>query len=559
MLVGWANKCLIFDRQTTVAQTMYQPFRKIAIFILGAVVLSGCTKKKPSPPSINIKILPPEELYQNLFYDVQSNPPIFKDSKTFVDCVPKESPDKILSEYYKLGNAPDSVIRKFIDSHFEVPNDRTNYVSDSSSINEHITKLWSKLKRPPDSIRTGTLIPLPYPYIVPGGRFREIYYWDSYFTMLGLQADNQIETIQNMVDNFAHLINDYGFIPNGNRTYYLSRSQPPFFALMVSLLAETEGDSTYVKYQKEMQREYNFWMSGKEPLGPMDDELKNVVRLPGDEFLNRYWDSKETPRAESFREDERTAKEAISKSKGTTQETVYRNLRTAAESGWDFSSRWLSPDNNGNYPLYTIHTTDIIPVDLNALMYNMETTLSKSYTISNSPEKAKSYQAKANARKIALSKYCWNDKNGFFMDYNFKTAKQTTVFSLAGAYPLFVNMATKEQAQKIAQKIQASFLKSGGVVTSLNTTGQQWDSPNGWAPLQWITIQGLRNYGYSQLANTIKQRWLAVNKQVYDQTYKMMEKYNVADTTMESGGGEYPTQDGFGWTNGVYQKLSKEN
>jgi alpha,alpha-trehalase len=144
------------------------------------------------------------------------------------------------------------------------------------------------------------------------------------------------------------------------------------------------------------------------------------------------------------------------------------------------------------------------------------------------------------------------------MDYDFKKKQSTQVISLAGAYPLFFEIADDAQAKAVAEKIQSSFLKPGGLVSTPYNTGQQWDAPNGWAPLQWISIQGLRNYGQDSMASDIKDKWLKLNQRVYQQTYKMLEKYNVEDLSKESGGGEYPTQDGFGWTNGVYQKLSKE-
>ena len=527
------------------------------LIVLWTGILSGCSNPQPVSQE-KIEILPPEQLYHQMFYDIQSNENLFKDSKTFVDCIPLHNTDVILSHYFELTNESDSALSRFIHQNFKLPTNNSNYVADSSSINKHITDLWKQLERPSDKIRSGTLIPLPHPYIVPGGRFREIYYWDSYFTMLGLQVDNQIEMIQHMVDNFAYLIQKYGYIPNGNRTYYLSRSQPPFFTMMVAVLAESKGDSIYVHYQREMEEEYNFWMDGASILGPENPTYRRAIRFPNGEIMNRYWDDKETPRPESYREDIKTAQEAVSKIKGLTQKEVFRNLRAAAESGWDFSSRWLSPDGQGNYPLYTIHTTDIIPVDLNALMYNLERTLYKSYLLTKNPKKANFYKTKSEARKKAILKYCWDEKTGFFTDYNLKEKKQSSVLSLAGVYPLFFNIPNQKQSNRIAWQIQKLFLKGGGVVTTQNHTGQQWDAPNGWAPLQWMTIQGLRNYGHQQLASEIKRRWLNLNQEVYKQTYKMLEKYNVENLSMEGGGGEYPNQDGFGWTNGVYQKLSKE-
>ena len=155
-------------------------------------------------------------------------------------------------------------------------------------------------------------------------------------------------------------------------------------------------------------------------------------------------------------------------------------------------------------------------------------------------------------------KYFWDTATGFYMDYDFKMGQHTPVISVAGVYPLFFEIATDDQAQKVAEVIESRLLKEGGVVSTSNHTRQQWDAPNGWAPLQWITYKGLQNYQISDLGNTIKERWTSLNEQVYERTYKMTEKYNVEDLSKESGGGEYPTQDGFGWSNGVYKKLTSE-
>jgi len=291
---------------------MTKTFTAKTVLFLFLILLSGC--QLPGKKTESIKILPPEELYGQLFIDIQSNEKnILGDSKTFVDCVPKGDIDKILSDYSKLKNKSDSVvIRNFLEANFTIPGYETEYKTDSSQINDHITKVWALLKRQPDEVKSGTLIPLKFSYIVPGGRFREVYYWDSYFTMLGLQADNQTETIQNMVDNFSNLINSYGFIPNGNRTYYLSRSQPPFYALMISLLAEIKGDSIYKKYLTQLEKEYSFWMNGTEKLSSTNNSYRRVVQMKGGETLNRYWDDNNTPRAESYLEDIQTAKRAKS-------------------------------------------------------------------------------------------------------------------------------------------------------------------------------------------------------------------------------------------------------
>lgn len=507
-----------------------------------------------------VVILPPEELYGDLFYDIQQNENLFSDSKTFVDAVPKKNIDSIRAEYQKIKTEGDSAILGFLKDNFQIPGEEESkeYQTDSSDIDSHIKKLWLVLKRPADEELSGTLIPLPNPYIIPGGRFREIYYWDSYFTMLGLQVDGEVETIHNMVDNFSFLINEFGFIPNGNRTYYLSRSQPPFYALMLDVLAEEKGDSIYAEYLSELEKEYQFWMKGAQNLSENDSVVNRVVRMPDGSILNRYYDDNNTPRPESYREDIKTAEEAVATNEDLTEEEVYRNLRAAAESGWDFSSRWIKPDASGNFNLSAIHTTDILPVDLNSLLYHLEKTIAKAYLISENPDKAREYKERAEDRANAIEKYFWDASKGFYMDYDFTAGEHTSVVSVAGVYPLFFEISSEEKAKKVAEIIESKLLMEGGVVSTPNHSGQQWDAPNGWAPLQWMAYKGLQNYGISALANTIKERWTSLNEKVYKNTYKMTEKYNVEDLSKESGGGEYPTQDGFGWSNGVYKKLTSE-
>ena len=169
------------------------------------------------------------------------------------------------------------------------------------------------------------------------------------------------------------------------------------------------------------------------------------------------------------------------------------------------------------------------------------------------------YLALAQKRMELINAYCWNEKEGFYMDYDFKKKEHTPVPSLAGLYPLFFGLASDAQADRVSEVVKDKFLMKGGVVTTLNDSGEQWDFPNGWAPLQWMTIKGLRNYNKIGLAEEIKRRWLELNRNVFDNTGKMTEKYNVIDMSLEGGGGEYPNQDGFGWTNGVFQKLAKED
>jgi alpha,alpha-trehalase len=173
-------------------------------------------------------------------------------------------------------------------------------------------------------------------------------------------------------------------------------------------------------------------------------------------------------------------------------------------------------------------------------------------------EAAKQYQLLADKRKDAIQKYCWNNEQGFYFDFDFAESRQKKLLTLAGTYPLFLKMASEEQARRVATSIRENFMKPGGVVTTLTVTGQQWDAPNGWAPLQWITITGLENYGHTKSASEIANRWIRLNNDIFKRNGKLMEKYNVIDTNIEAGGGEYAGQDGFGWTNGVLLALIKK-
>ncbi|MEP6746734.1 MAG: alpha,alpha-trehalase TreF [Bacteroidota bacterium] len=488
------------------------------------------------------------ETLGSLYKDIQLQK-VFPDSKYFVDCTPRGDASVILNQYEKENDEAGFDLKKFVTTHFIFPDDCISlYKSENKPIMQHLEELWDVLTRQPEAAQGGTLISLPYSYIVPGGRFREIYYWDSYFTMLGLQACKRTDIMQNMVDNFACLIDTFGFIPNGNRTYYLSRSQPPFFTLMIELLAEEKGENILVKYLQQIEKEYNFWMDGENNPDPVNNAYRHIVRLPDGNVLNRYWDEKNTARPEAYREDTNAAK------KSGDVEMAHRHIRAACESGWDFSSRWF----NDGINMGTIQTAYLIPVDLNCLLLHTEEVLQKIYSIKKETNLADAFAQKIINRKKSIQQYCWNENKGFYYDYHFVEQTQTDQFTLAAVYPLFFSIADNAQAEKTAKIIGEKFLQPGGLLTTLNKTGQQWDVPNGWAPLQWMTYKGLKNYGHTHLINQIKNRWMAANEKVYAATGKMMEKYDVTDTVSKAGGGEYPNQDGFGWTNGVYLKFSRE-
>ncbi|MCM7529893.1 alpha,alpha-trehalase [Enterobacter quasiroggenkampii] len=490
---------------------------------------------------------PPDILLGPLFSDVQSAK-LFPDQKTFADAVPKSDPLMILADY-RMQHAQSSFdLRHFVEMNFTLPEEGEKYVPPAGqSLREHIDDLWPVLTRTTNkaSNKWDSLLPLPKPYVVPGGRFREVYYWDSYFTMLGLAESDHWDKISDMVDNFAYEIDTFGHIPNGNRSYYLSRSQPPFFSLMVELLATHDSDALK-KYRPQMEKEYAYWMDGVDALQP-GQANKRVVKLDDGAILNRYWDDRDTPRPESWLDDVNTAKS--NPNRPATE--IYRDLRSAAASGWDFSSRWMDDPQK----LGTIRTTSIVPVDLNALMFKMEKLLARASQESGDAASANKYEALATARQKAIESHLWNDKEGWYADYDLKSKKVRNQLTAAALFPLYVKAAAQDRADKVAAATSSRLLQPGGIATTTVNSGQQWDAPNGWAPLQWVAAEGLQNYGQEKVSMDVTWRFLKNVQHTYDREKKLVEKYDVSTTGTGGGGGEYPLQDGFGWSNGVTLKM----
>ncbi len=486
----------------------------------------------------------PAQLFGPLFVRVQMDA-IFPDGMTFVDAVPKAAPSVILRRYRKHYPRTRAALRRFVEQNFTLPAPDRTRVPPAPTLRAHIALLWPLLTRPATVPPLySSLLYVPKPYIVPGGRFREFYYWDSYFTMLGLIPDGRMASARDLIDDFSYLIRTYGHIPNGNRTFYLSRSQPPVYYLMVALLDPHDPAHAWADHLSELKREYAYWMKGAAGLHP-GQARRNVVEMPDGAPLNRYWSSADTPRDESYRDDVLTAKAS-----GRPPARVYRDLRAAAESGWDFSSRWLGDEHH----LTTIRTTDIVPIDLNSLLYGMERAISRGCAAAHQPACARLFAARARRRRSAIDRYLWDRRLGYFSDYDWHSGRRTGELTAATLYPLFVHLADAHQANSVAAVARARLLKRGGLVTTTIVTGQQWDAPNGWAPLQWIAIKGLRHYGHARLAYCIARRWIATVRRVYEHTGKLVEKYNV-ERELPGGGGEYPLQDGFGWTNGVTEAL----
>ncbi|AMW04060.1 alpha,alpha-trehalase TreF [Gemmatimonas phototrophica] len=534
--------------------------------VLSAMLLASCsTAEQPrgaaripadsTGTALAVTPYDPSRDLGGLFVDAQMMS-IYPDSKTLVDATPKRDPQQIADAYLAEKTKANFSLKNFMKREFAAPTSPNVAASDAvqRTMEEHIADLWPVLTRQADvNDPRSSLLPLPKAYIVPGGRFREVYYWDSYFTMLGLIESGRTEQMGQMLDNFAHLVRTVGHIPNGNRTYYLSRSQPPYFAAMVGRYAQATDSLKGAAYLEAMEAEHRFWMDGADTLRP-GSAYRRVVRLADGSVLNRYWDDRPEPRPESFKEDFTTAQTLPE----AQRELFYRNVRAAAESGWDFSSRWMRNPQS----LVSLETTALVPVDLNSLLYHTERTIAALRRVRNAKgddDVAERFEELAEARKAAILRNMWDAGSGFFYDVRWSRGERVTDRpTMAAAAPLYFGIATAEQAAQVVARLRTDFLKPGGFTTTLIASGQQWDAPNGWPPLQWVAMEGARRYGHAELANTARARWLALNRKVYKATGKLTEKYDVWDLSKRAGGGEYPTQDGFGWTNGVALTLSRQ-
>jgi alpha,alpha-trehalase len=521
------------------------------ILAIGGAALLLATPAARSQVVGSADTTPPSIEYGPLYSAVELSS-IFPDSKTFPDLLPDEAPSAVVSAYEAQKGQPGFNLASFVQQHFSPapvpPGPTVNTAPPGTGLLAYVQSLWPVLTQSAKTVPAySTLQPEPEPYIVPGGRFREGYYWDSYFTALGLEQNGQHALSVSIVQDFAYDIDRYGHVPNGNRSYYLSRSQPPFFSYLVELVAKRDGASTIVTYLPELQKEYDYWMQGAGTLKP-GSAYRNVVRLADGTVLNRNYDDRMAPRDESYKEDVQTA--AVS---NRPAGVVWQNLRATAASGWDFSSRWLADGKT----LATVQTLNILPVDLNSLMFHLEATLAEGYFLKGDVKQGTAYVVRAITRAAAIRRLMWDDNIAAFTDYLWTEKRTTGNVTAATLYPLYVNLASAAQASAVASTVQKTLLQIGGILTTPVNSGQQWDSPNGWAPLQWIAVQAFTNYGNTDLAQTIATRWVQKNIAGYEQQGKLVEKYDVLTSGGDAGGGgEYATQIGFGWTNGVLVALT---
>lgn len=384
----------------------------------------------------------------------------------------------------------------------------------------YINSHWQQLTHH-EKHDNGTIIGLPHPYVVPAAdpaasfTFKEQYYWDSYFTALGLVGDHQ-DLAEGMLENLIYLFERFGFIPNASRMYFMSRSQPPLLTSYIRLIFET-GNKDVAWLQKRMavaQREYEqVWVNQSHPFWH---------KVEGG--LSRYYDI-----------------------------NVLHDL-AEAESGWDMTTR------------FERKCLDYLPIDLNCLLYKYETDFAWTAQQTKDAKQVKYWQKLASERKQAIQRSMWHKRKGFFFDYNYVKKQQGDVWSLAGYFALWAGVATKEQAQQMVKNL-SKFEHSGGLATTtrplidmsiFGSLKVQWAFPNGWAPLHYIVLQGLQNYGYDQHAERIARKWVSTNLGWFERHGVFLEKYNVVNPHKHPVEGVYPSQTGFGWTNAIFKAIVKD-
>ncbi len=406
-----------------------------------------------------------------------------------------------------------------------------------------------------EQIQDHGLLYLPHPYVVPGGRFNEMYGWDSYFIQLGLLRDGEINLARSMVEQLVYEIEHYGTILNANRTYQLSRSQPPVLTLMILALFEHTQDQAWVRSLLPMvERYYYYWtvpphlnsatgLSRYYALG--DGPAPEVIVSEKDEQGRTHYD-----RVREFYRHCRVTEYDLNlyydQEHDRLTDLFYKGDRSMRESGFDITNRF------GPFSVDIIHYA---PVCLNVLLYQMEQDLAALYQIVGQVEQAKPWHDRAIERHQRIDQFLWDETAGQYFDYNFRTEDRRPYEFATTFYPLWAGIASAQQAQRVVQNLE-KFEMPGGLLTSTHVSGNQWDAPFGWAPLQFFAVQGLRRYGYLEDADRLAHKFIAMLVQEFTNSGTLVEKYDVcacsADVSAEILFGYSSNEIGFGWTNGVF-------
>lgn len=555
-------------------------WRKIAIICCVLVSIIGVVLA-----IVLVTRLPPDQPYWERSCSVFCKGPIlaavnllavFPDSKTFVDMpLDKLEPEAALQAFASVDSSSVSAVTAFIHANFLAagtdvvtvtpPDWKSSPAVVSAQQNatlrgfaSDINGIWKSLVRQvTESVITDpqkhTALPLPRPFVVAGGRFREIYFWDSFWITLGLLRSEMTDSATANAENLAWLALSFGKVPNGGRAYYVGRSQPPVLAMTVEAVVNATGNATLAKYALPAIDSELQWYYAEITGESLDVDHGVSV---GGFFLHRYDVHVTSPRPESWREDEATAKGAGRA--GTEAVELWSEIASAAESGWDFSSRWLGQ----TLEMASARTTKIVPADLNSLLVMELRAMARLQAQYGDAAAAAVHTARANELCGAINGLLWSPAHSWWADYDLEAGslRPATDVTPAAWFPLWAGCAVPGAngslpgmaAQAADALVTQSLLwQPGGVVTSLVSSQQQWDSPAAWPPLQWVMAEALQAAGRPAQSRELARRWLRSNLLGYTASGTMFEKYDAFVPGENAAGGEYTPQTGFGWTNGV--------
>jgi alpha,alpha-trehalase len=417
------------------------------------------------------------------------------------------------------------------------------------------------LPEDPKEIKEHGLLYLPHPYVVPGGRFNEMYGWDSYFILLGLVRDGELPLARAMTDNLLYEIEHYGMVLNFNRTYSLNRSQPPFLTRMILEVYRRDGDSDWLERAlPAVEQYYGFWT--REP------------RLTPQTGLSRYYGDASGPAPEAvYGERDKEGK--------SHYDRVREYYRTHEVTGYDLdryydrradkltelfyigdvATRESGFDPSARFGPFSVDIINYNPVDLNCLLYRMEMDTAAILTLLDRPREARAWAERGERRAITINRLMWNEKEGLYFDYNFEKQWQSDYPFITTFYPLWAGVASMEQAAKVVANLPI-FERAGGLQTSARVTGNQWDAPFGWAPMHVIAVEGMRRYGFKAEADRVSRKFLAMILNDFAESGTIKEKYDVvtgkSDLAARLKFGYTTNEVGFGWTNAAFLLLAEK-
>jgi alpha,alpha-trehalase len=410
----------------------------------------------------------------------------------------------------------------------------------------------------PDQIREHGLLYVPYPYVVPGGRFNEMYGWDSYFIQLGLLRDGEIDLARDMTDNFVYEIAHYGMILNANRTYFLTRSQPPFLTEMILGVYGKTHDRAWLRATlPAVDRYYRFWTTAPHLIESIGlSRYYDLGDGPAPEVVSDERDAQGRTHYDRVREYYRThqvddydVSQFYDRAADALTARFYKGDRSMRESGFDPSNR---------FGPFSASITDYAPVCLNVLLYRMEQDAGRISAILGNAPAAAEWQARARRRGQLIDRYLWDPGAGLYFDYNATTGARRSYEFATTFYPLWAGLASPQQARRVVGNL-GRFEAPGGILTSTQTSGSQWDAPFGWAPLQMIAVEGLRRYGYRQDADRVARKFVSLVVDDFTARGAIVEKYDLQRRSSDLAAGlkfGYTSNEiGFGWTNAAILEL----